>query len=639
MSTYISLSTTKKVFVAAITSVFLLKLYLASQLELYSDEVFYWQASTHPAIGYSDLPFVTATLAGWISELFPGSSLAVRSAFLLLGTCIPLLVLWVSKPITGMRSAIESAILCLCVPLAASLGLLAVPDVPMIAFGLLSLGYLERAIRLDRIQYWIATGFFVALGLSTHYRFVLFPAAIVIFLLINNNYLRLWKNPGLWIAMALGFCGLIPIAWFNYQYDFASSNFYLHDRHPWQFHWEGLLHVFKQALIVTPGLYFFYILTIFSLWKLAKRGDDSNSLFLCVALANLLIYFVLAPWTDNNSTTAHWPLPGYIILTIFLPNCLRESYAWLDKKYGSSTAGKLILSIPALGFMGSLIGLAGLGSQAFQAELQTVIGPGVLSNKMAGWQEFAEQYESVLARHFNEDEVITVTDNYYTSAQLEFFGKATRTYNLDTRKAVNNGRAKQYEIWQQDINALTLNAGQRAIFITEDSELNIPEKTQIIGLACSYFDNLEFLEQFWLFGMEKRFSFYKTEAIKSEAIEQLDSCPFPSEGWLHKPTDGEIISGDALFTGWVFNEGVGVKELYLLIDGERAAQIQYGVPRTDVVQVMKVKSDPNAPNLGFDYQLDTLQYKNGDVEVSLEIINNAGERQIYGQRTVTILNL
>jgi hypothetical protein len=57
-----------------------------------------------------------------------------------------------------------------------------------------------------------------------------------------------------------------------------------------------------------------------------------------------------------------------------------------------------------------------------------------------------------------------------------------------------------------------------------------------------------------------------------------------------------------------------------------------------VVEVMAVDSDPNRPNLGFDYWLDTVQLENGNIEVALEIINNVGERQIYGSRTVTISN-
>ena len=124
---------------AAIILLLLIKVFLASVLDLYSDEVFYWQASTNPAIAYSDLPFMTALLIGLGSAIEPSNTLAARSLFILLGSCLPLLVFWIAKPITGYKSAIESAALSLCLPLAGFLGLLAVPDVPLIFFGLLSI--------------------------------------------------------------------------------------------------------------------------------------------------------------------------------------------------------------------------------------------------------------------------------------------------------------------------------------------------------------------------------------------------------------------------------------------------------------------------------------------------------------------
>ena len=66
---------------AAILLLLLIKVFLASALDLYSDEVFYWQASTNPAIAYSDLPFMTALLIGLGSAMEPSNTLAARSLF------------------------------------------------------------------------------------------------------------------------------------------------------------------------------------------------------------------------------------------------------------------------------------------------------------------------------------------------------------------------------------------------------------------------------------------------------------------------------------------------------------------------------------------------------------------------------
>ncbi|MFK7864889.1 MAG: glycosyltransferase family 39 protein [Pseudohongiellaceae bacterium] len=627
-----------KFFAVGLGALFLIKLYLAAKLDLYSDEIFYWQASTHLALGYSDLPFVSASLAGLGSAIAPHSALAVRSLFLVLGTCLPLLVFWISQPITGSRRAMESALLCLCLPLGASLGLLAVPDVPIIFFGLLAVGFFERAVRVDHLRYWVATGCMVALGFCTHYRFILYPAAVILFLILSQEHHYLWKKAGFWVAIAIALTGIIPIVWFNLTYQFSSANFYFADRHPWQFQSEGFLHIFEQALVVTPALYFVFGLTILYVVKLRHAGEYRATLFLTLALVHLLVYMVLAPWSDSDSTALHWPLSGYFMLLVFVPDCLRQCHSWIGSKWRHTTALRLVLAVPVMGFLGTLAGLAGIGSQAFQAQLQPFVGPNVLSNKMAGWQLFSKSYDDIVARHFEQADVIAITDNYYTAAQLEFANRATRTYNFDSRKAVDNGRAAQYRIWEQDETALVKDAGETAIFITEDSTLTVPDKSQLVGLACSYLENLVFLDQLWLFDGEKRFSFYKGEKIRAQQTQEFSSCPYPSQGWLHTPEQGDVLTEAVLFTGWVFNEGVGVEELYLLVDGQRFAKLDYGVSRPDVVEVMQVQSDPNRPNLGFDYLLDTTAFENGSVVVSLEIINSVGERQITGTREVTINN-
>ena len=136
-------------FLISFTLLLLLKIMLASVLDLYSDEIFYWQASTIPAIAYSDLPFITAFLVGIGSSLDSHNPLAVRAVFILMGASIPFLVYWLALPITNKKDALQSAFLTLCVPLLGFLGLLAVPDAPLIFFGILSVGFFERAIRTN----------------------------------------------------------------------------------------------------------------------------------------------------------------------------------------------------------------------------------------------------------------------------------------------------------------------------------------------------------------------------------------------------------------------------------------------------------------------------------------------------------
>ena len=138
---------------------------------------------------------------------------------------MPLVVYWLSLPVTDKRQAMESAALALCIPLGGFLGLLAVPDVPLLFFGLFSIGFFERALRTNQLRYWIGTGVFVALGFSTHYRFFLYPAAAVLFLIIFKSERKQWQNPKFWLTVCLASVGLLPIIWFNFENQLARASF------------------------------------------------------------------------------------------------------------------------------------------------------------------------------------------------------------------------------------------------------------------------------------------------------------------------------------------------------------------------------------------------------------------------------
>ncbi|MFT4813309.1 MAG: 4-amino-4-deoxy-L-arabinose transferase-like glycosyltransferase [Paracoccaceae bacterium] len=616
------------------------KLFLASSLDLYSDEIFYWLASTRPAIAYSDLPFMTALLVGLGSLLDSSNTLAVRSLFILLGTCIPLLIYWVALPITNKRQALLSALLALCIPMGGFMGLLAVPDVPLVVFGLLSIGSFERALRTDRFIYWLATGITVALGFSTHYRFFLYPIAALVFLIFFKDEHRQWRNPKFWFAVGVAAIGLFPIIWFNIENQLASANFYLVDRHPWQFHASGLLHIFKQAGIVTPPM---YLLLGFVAWQLLRhqRSDRNAVLLACFALCNGTVYLVLAPWTDANSTSLHWPLSAYFPLLVFAPHTMDELRALIETKYGTRTARNTIAAIPTIGFIGTLVALTSIGSQASQLPLQAVTGPGVLSNKMAGWTEFATYSSKLIAEQFPESSPIIISDNYYTAGQIAFAGLSSNPLTSDEDKAVRDGRITQIKLWKMDESALLQRPDSPVLFITEDSTLNVIEKTAVMMKMCQQVPNLKYLDSLSLFNGDKKFSFYKASSafsLSNDKTVRAKPCPFPPRAWIDPPLANAQLTGMSHIEGWAYLEDIGIESISLLIEGVEVGVLSYGISRPDVVAAMSVKTDPNSPRLGFSYEFDTATIPNGSYSLAIRITDKKGQSSNYGARQISVEN-
>ena len=609
----------------------ILKTYLARRLDLYSDEVFYWLASTMPAPAYSDLPFVTALLAGLGSALDPGNPLATRALFLLGGSCLPAVIYWLAIPYTGRRDALRAAFLSICVPLGGFLGLLAVPDVPMLLFGLLSLGCLERALRTDKSIHWLGTGVFMALGLCTHYRFILYPLAAVLFLLLHADPGQ-WRNRKLWIAAGIAVLGLLPALWANLPGNLGSASFYFVERHPWQFAATGLAHIPVQALLVTPPL---YALLLLSAWLMIRAQDVRLKLLLWFSLPHLLIYAALAPWADSGSTTQHWPLPGYFPLLVLAPEALRRTRVWLQRWWRESGADAAVKAIPAIGFAGALAAVAGIGSQSLQSQLLPLLGTGVLSEKMAGWKDFDAFTGQILQAEFGDAPVV-VTDNYYTGAQLQYAAVVPESYSLDTDKAVRDGRYRQLQVWRRTGEFARERSGEPLLFITEDSTLTIDQKHDLMASACELADSLEQVGQLTLFNGDKQFSYYRGLSILPLAAESEMPCPYPPRAWIDQPEPGASLSGTAVVSGWAYSEDLGVARVLLYLDGENIAQFDYGLPRPDVVEARELRTEPNQPNLGFQTSIDTSEFAPGRHELAIRIIDSRGNATWYGLRSVLV---
>ncbi|MCY4356343.1 MAG: glycosyltransferase family 39 protein [Gammaproteobacteria bacterium] len=623
--------------VALCIGVLIAKLYLAWTLDLYSDEIFYWWASTRLALAYSDLPFMTALLAGLGSGFGPSDAFAVRSLFILLGSLLPLLIYWLALPLTSQQQALESAALTCCLPLAGFMGLLAVPDVPLVVFGLLSIGFFQRALSNDRLLAWMATGLMVALGFSTHYRFFLYPLAAILFLICFSKERRQWRNPKFWLAVLIASLGLIPIAWFNLSNQLSSASFYLIERHPWQFQPAGLFHLLKQATVVTPSLYLSLILTVLYLLKRTQGGDRDSALLLAFSSINLAVYLILAPWTDANSTSIHWPLSGYLPLLTVLPVVLRKVFDWCTKRWSKTIANTLVLSVPTLGFTGTILAFIGIGSQAFSPQLQPLLGTDVLSNKMAGWKEFASYTANLLAQQ-PDPNTLLITDNYYTAAQIEFAGLSSNTLTLDRDKAVRDGRLLQLRLWNKDNLSLQAHAGLPALYINEDSTLNIEHKTELMAELCPQVESLFPLDQLSLLGDDKQFSFYGATRITKGTGIGAFPCPYPIQAWIDYPASGARLSGIENLRGWAYSEDIGIDTVQVLLDDKKLGNASYGNNRADVVAVKAVNSDPNAPMLGFDFTLDTRTLTNGRHTLALVLVNRIGMRMDYGEREIWVEN-
>jgi 4-amino-4-deoxy-L-arabinose transferase-like glycosyltransferase len=490
------------------------KIILAAQLAPFGDEAWYWQESRHPAWGYSDLPPLTAWLIAAGEAAFGHGMLAMRAPFLLLGALLPLLIVRLAARIFGTVDGWRAGMLALGLPLLGTLGIFALPDVPLTFASALALDAIERAARRRKLCDWTLLGVALALAWLAHYRAAMLLAAGLAFFALRSRGRALWRDPGLWLALAIMGMGVVPMLAFNATHAWTALDFQLVQRNPWHFHADALVQPLEQALVCTPLFYGMLLWALWLAWN--RRGENAPwDLLLCCAAVPILAYFVLGLFADDTRFRAHWPLPGYLPLLVVLPVLLREAQPsrWLR------------VSTFVLLLLGSTLAFAYLGMAAIPGGVDVLARMKAFPQQFVGWREAAAQTRALLAQPRYADSTL-VADNFMLAAELDFaLGGKRVVYTLDHPINAKHGRAPQLAMWGRDEAGLrALGMGHRILLVVEPGARRERERAAWLDTLCSRVGDLAPVARLDSYAGRKRYRWYAGVVTKAENIESNPDC-------------------------------------------------------------------------------------------------------------------
>jgi len=480
-----------------------IKFWLSAVLAPFGDEAFYWQESRHLDWAYSDLPPLTALLIRAGESLAGHGEFGMRLAFVLLGALLPLMLRRMAARHFGAQAGDVAGTLWLLLPLGATLGLLALPDLPLLFACIGALASLDAALASDRRRDWLALGAALALAWATHYRAAMLVFAGLAFFVLAPRGRACWRRAGLWLALAVSLLGLVPVLIFNRQHAWQGVAFQLVERHPWSFHADAFVQPLEQALACTPLL---YLLLLWALWRCAKaRGQGAPwDVYGIAGGVFVLGYFLLGLFADDLRFRAHWPLPGYVPALLVLPVLAQEkSLAW-----------KRWLWRPActLAALGTAAAFAYFLIAAWPTQTERLAAYKLFPENFVGWREAAARTKELIAGNPGP---LLVADNFLLAAELDFqLDGRVPVYVLDHPLNTKHGRAPQLAQWRLDEAALAANAGRKVLLVTEDTAGRERERQAWQDTLPTRIAGLERVDTLELFGARKRFSFYRGRVPK-----------------------------------------------------------------------------------------------------------------------------
>ena len=601
-------------FVILWTLVTAVKVLISARLPLFVDEAFYWQEGQHLAAAYSDLPGMTAWLARLGVEIGGAHKLALRLPFLAIASLLPWLVAHTARRWFGGTCGWQAGSLVLVMPLSATLGILAVPDVPMALAAVLCMDAVARLLREIEAGSALQLALGLVIGALSHYRFLGVIGVGFIALMSLPQGRALLRDSRIWMALSVGLLAWAPLLMWNTDHDEAGLRFQLVDRHPWRFQLDGLWFVLIQVLLVTP-------LLAWAMVRVAGIGTRAGGgsrvqwrYFGLLGGVSTLAIFALGFFSDNERISFHWPLPGYLALLVAVPMILmRWRRSWRRATW--------VLAI---------VGMVGAFGYYLAAATPSVrersAGEKFYPRNFAGWGALGGGVRYQLAQMPPGSRVLA--GNFKVGAELGF---ELGDPDIEVLRApLNDKHGRSAQLAQWGLLSDGTRGGER-LLVLSPSDQRYRDLLQRYHEVCDMVGPLPPPVVVSTDHGYQRFLLFRLPAQRASG-----PCVTPAMAWVDAPLPDAKVEGVLDVRGWAFKDGIGLRAVEILVDGHVLAVAEYG-RALDVRPYWKISTDPQHPRVGFQARIDTRTLAPGRHWLGLRLHGHDGSVEDWWEQPLTVV--
>jgi len=556
----------------------LLQLIAATQFPLFGDEAFYWLESQYLAWSYTELPGWTQWTIALSQWLLPQSELTVRLPSLLAAFSIPWLGMLISKQLRTPDLDLPHSpwligLLLLALPLLSLAGVLAIPDIWLSFFALLTTYTLVKADQTQQARWFLLLGLVLALGVNVHVRFWMLVGLAGVIYLWQCRHRKSIIRGLLGISVPMMLLGFLPILWFNFQHDFPLLTFQFQERHPWTFQPSHAAFVLIQMLVTTPLLFLLCVQLSFK----HLAGQSFSTFIARLAVAHWLLYAVLGFVTDELRFNSHWVLSSYVLILLLVTSTPNLNRRWLAACAGS-------------GFLAAMAWLLTLLYWHHPSTAMTKLNAQFTENSR-GWQALAAYTEEIKSA---ENLQPVTTDHFMNLAALEFYGDDDwQLKSLDHPMNSKHGRAKQLQLMQ-----LMRNSNEESqLLVVEHSGMKLPQQIPFYQQACQSLNGLEWLDSLSLEQGLKVYYFFRsgTGQCQLPPIYYIEQQAGAVTGWLvhEKGSDTAVTLPSTNSIATLKTGALGNSELFRTVDPNSYQLSEFSISADSEVKVDQLQFQVN----------------------------------------------
>ena len=205
---------------------------------------------------------------------------------------------------------------CLSPLFGAFVGTIAVTDGPLIFSLTAAVYFAARALFANDDAHWLnwpLAGVFFGLALLSKFSAILILPGLILFLLTQPRYRRLFLTPGPYVAAMLALVVFAPVIVWNFENGFDAFVFqgsraslgldvYLA---------RSLTHIGILVALMGPVIWLTLIVALFAALR-TGRGDERRWFFAMLAVVPIAFFLVLDLFGTHGVAGPHWLAPGYL---------------------------------------------------------------------------------------------------------------------------------------------------------------------------------------------------------------------------------------------------------------------------------------------------------------------------------------